>query len=83
MGGALHLLDGAVPPFWAVIVRLVDKFRASGWLSRVCAGRVGGASPILKRARDAGKVGTPHVVHGTVDPRWGEGNPPRLLGRGW
>ena len=33
---ALRLLDGAVPPYlWAVIVPLVDNFRASGWLSWV------------------------------------------------
>ena len=58
MGGALHLLDGAVPPFWAVIVPLVDKFRASGWLSRVCAGRVGGASPIHSSEQGVlGKLG--------------------------
>ena len=32
----LRLLDGAVPPYlWAVIVPLVDNFRASGWLSWV------------------------------------------------
>ena len=45
-------------PLWAVIVPLVDKFRASGWLSRVCAGRVGGASPIHSSEQGVlGKLG--------------------------
>ena len=45
-------------PLWAVIVPLVDKFWATGWLSRVCAGRVGGASPIHSSEQGVlGKLG--------------------------
>ena len=64
-------------PLWALIVPLVDNFRASGWLSRVRWHRVSGASPTHSSEQGVlGQLGPrmPHVtlpcLFGTQDARF-------------